>query len=250
MLSREEVEEIKKKYPKGTVIRICNMKGENAVPPGIKGTVTKVDDIGQIQMNWENGSSLALNTGEDEFYVVTQQEELSEKKEMEFLMKLQGIVENTDFHLLSISCNSDGTSYAAEKLLAMHQAFEKVYGEGYVDESYGFVLMPAVVRGRRLGVNALALVSLDLEAAGKCLGTTFFTPSGPLIQGDDKLTEEQKYFIKECYIPYDYWYTPLVARDCHANFDSIPESVAKIRRLVDEHQASQQTQELDGPKQI
>lgn len=250
MLSRKEVEGIKKQYPKGTKIRLCEMEGETTVPPGTKGSVTGVDDIGQIHINWENGSSLALNTKIDQFYIVTPQEELSEKKGMEFLMKLQGIIENMDFHLLSISCNSDGTAYAAEKLLAMHQAFEEVYGEGYVDESYGYVLMPAVVRGRRLGVNALALVSLDLESSGEHRGTTFFTPGGPLIQGDDKLTEEQKYFIQECYIPFDYWYTPLVERDHHVNFDSMPESVVAIRRLVTEHLASQQEPELEGPKQI
>lgn len=89
MLSREEVEEIKKKYPKGTVIQLCNMKGETAVPPGTKGTVTKVDDIGQIHMNWECRSSLALNAEEDEFYVVTPQKELSEKQEQ----GMEGIIQ-------------------------------------------------------------------------------------------------------------------------------------------------------------
>lgn len=250
MLSREEVEEIKKKYPKGTVIRICNMKGENAVPPGTKGTVTRVDDSGQIHMNWECRSSLALNTEEDEFYVVTPQEELSEKKEGEFLKKINQLMRSVNFTLLNMSCNGKGSIYAAEKLLAMHQAFEEVYGEGYVDESYGFVLMPAVVRGRKSGIHALALVSLDLESSGEHWGTIFFTPEGPWTQGDDKLTEEQKSIINEAYIPYDYWYTPLVARDCHVSFENMPESVVKIRRLVEEHLAAQHTQEMDGPKQI
>jgi len=46
------------------------MKGETAVPPGIKGIVKRVDDIGQNHMNWECRSSLVLNTEEDEFYIV------------------------------------------------------------------------------------------------------------------------------------------------------------------------------------
>lgn len=250
MLSRKEVEGIKKQYPKGTKIRLCEMEGETTVPSGTKGIVTGVDDIGQIHVDWENGSSLALNTEVDEFYVITPQEELSEKKEWEFLQKMKEILENMDFQLLNISCNSDGTLYAAEKLLAMHLAFEEVYGEGYVDESFGYVLMPAVIRGSRSGIHALGLVSLDLESSGERLGTTFFTPAGPVIQEDDALAEEQKLFVQVNYMPYDYWYTPLVERNHHVNFESMPESVAAIRKLVTEHLASQQEPELEGPKQI
>ena len=60
-----------------------------------------------------------------------------------------------------MSCNGGDTAYAAQKLLAMHQAFETVYGEGYVDEEYGMVMMPAVVCGRDSGIRTLALVTLD-----------------------------------------------------------------------------------------
>ena len=60
MLKREEVERIKEKYPKGTPIRLYSMEGEHTVPPGSRGVVDHVDDIGQIHMKWENGSSLAL----------------------------------------------------------------------------------------------------------------------------------------------------------------------------------------------
>lgn len=60
MLKREEVERIKEKYPKGTPIRLYSMEGEHTVPPGSRGVVDHVDDIGQIHMKWENGSSLVL----------------------------------------------------------------------------------------------------------------------------------------------------------------------------------------------
>ena len=39
----------------------CNLK------KGDKGTITGVDDIGQIHVNWDNGSTLALVYGEDRF---------------------------------------------------------------------------------------------------------------------------------------------------------------------------------------
>ena len=233
MLKREEIARIKEMYPKGTPIRLYSMEGEQSVPPGSRGVVDHVDDIGQIHMKWENGSCLALNIEVDRFDIITQQDDISEKKEQEFIDKVNEILDKTDFLLLNMSCNTENTSYAAETLLAMHQAFEEVYGEGYVDESYGMIMMPAVVRGRESGIKALALVTLDLESSGEHWGTTFLTPGGPLVQGNAELTEEQKRAIREYYIPYDYWYTPLVERDHHVNFTDMPETVANIRRLVD-----------------
>lgn len=54
-------------YPKGTPIRLYSMEGEQSVPPGSRGVVDHVDDIGQIHMKWENGSCLALNIEVDRF---------------------------------------------------------------------------------------------------------------------------------------------------------------------------------------
>lgn len=133
-----------------------------------------------------------------------------------------------------MSCNGGDTAYAAEKLLAMHQAFETVYGEGYVDEAYGMVMMPAVVCGRDSGIRTLALVTLDLESSGEHFGTIFMTPGGLLEQGSSSLSEKQKQALAEYYIPYDYWYTPLVERDHHVDFTQMPEEVADILRMVDE----------------
>lgn len=38
------------------------------MPAGLKGTVYHVDDVGQIQLEWENGSTLALVPGVDRFH--------------------------------------------------------------------------------------------------------------------------------------------------------------------------------------
>ena len=248
MLKREEIERIKEKYPKGTPIRLYSMEGEQSVPPGSRGVVECVDDIGQIHMKWENGSHLALNVEEDRFDIITQQDELCEKKEQEFIDKINEILGKTDFLLLNTSCNTENTSYAAEMLLAMHQAFEEVYGEGYVEENYGMIMMPAVVKGTESGIKALALVTLDLESAGEHWGTIFLTPGGPLEQGNAELTEEQKRAIGEYYLPYDYWYTPLVERDHHVNFTDMPEEIVNIRRLVDEYLVTGQAQQMERPK--
>ena len=76
-----------------------------------------MDDIGQIHMKWENGSRLALNVEEDRFDIITKQDEIAEIKQQEFIDKINEILEKTDFKLLNMSCNSENTSYAAEKLL-------------------------------------------------------------------------------------------------------------------------------------
>lgn len=58
----------KKKYPKGTRIELISMEDPYApILPGTKGTVDFVDDMGQIHMKWDNGRTLALVPGEDNF---------------------------------------------------------------------------------------------------------------------------------------------------------------------------------------
>lgn len=61
---------IKKRYKPGMKIRLISMKGETQMPEGLLGTVTIVDDAGQIHCQWENGSSLALIPDEDHFTIV------------------------------------------------------------------------------------------------------------------------------------------------------------------------------------
>lgn len=43
------------------------MDDQQAPPPGTKGTVSYVDDMGQIGVKWDTGSSLSLIPGEDSF---------------------------------------------------------------------------------------------------------------------------------------------------------------------------------------
>lgn len=248
MLNREEVKRIKEKYPKDTPVRLYSMEGENQMPFGMKGKVVSVDDIGQIHTAWENGSTLPLNPEIDQFDIISPEEIISEQKQREFIEKVNGILEDVDFKLLNMFCNSENAVYAAEKLLAMHQAFGEVYGEGYVEESYGMVMMPAVVRGRNSGIHALALVTIDLESSGEHWGTVFLTPGGPIEQGNEQLTEEQNKALSEYYLPYDYWYTPLVERDHHVDFTEMPESVERIINMVNKILEESQAQELDGPK--
>ena len=65
---------MKTKYPVGTRIKLIHMDDPFAVPDGTKGTVAYVDDAGQIHMRWDNGRTLALVEGVDDFEVIKEEE--------------------------------------------------------------------------------------------------------------------------------------------------------------------------------
>ena len=65
---RRQAERLRNQYPPGTRVECISMNDPFApVPSGTKGSVMFVDDIAQIHVNWDNGSSLALNKDEDTF---------------------------------------------------------------------------------------------------------------------------------------------------------------------------------------
>lgn len=65
--TREQVEFLRRQYPAGTRVALHSMDDQQAPPPGTKGTVSYVDDMGQIGVKWDTGSSLSLIPGEDSF---------------------------------------------------------------------------------------------------------------------------------------------------------------------------------------
>lgn len=63
----KKVEQLRRQYPEGT--KLClDFMDEAGMPVGLRGTVSFVDDAGQIHMHWENGRSLALVPGVDTFH--------------------------------------------------------------------------------------------------------------------------------------------------------------------------------------
>lgn len=122
------VEKIKETYPKGTLIVLREMRGESQMPCGLKGTVEFVDDVGQIHMRWENGSSLALNVEKDAFKVIC-----------------KGISESAD----EVTQNKDGsfvingvviTSKQAEQIADLVQKRYTLDDVQYCAEEYGISL--------------------------------------------------------------------------------------------------------------
>ncbi len=76
LYQRKLVESMREKYPPGTrveVISLCNE--EEHLKPGMKGTVVGVDDQPALLVHWDNGSSLSLLIGQDQFRVIPEQEE-------------------------------------------------------------------------------------------------------------------------------------------------------------------------------
>lgn len=65
--SREIVDDLRTKYPKGTRVELIKMDDVYAPPSGTQGTVKGVDDAGSVMVSWDNGSSLSLIYGEDLF---------------------------------------------------------------------------------------------------------------------------------------------------------------------------------------
>lgn len=82
--TREQVEFLRRQYPAGTRITLHSMDDPQAPPPGTKGTVSYVDDMGTIGIEWDNGSALSLIPGEDSF----SKEAAPEKRKAEIPTKL------------------------------------------------------------------------------------------------------------------------------------------------------------------
>lgn len=61
------IEDRKERFPAGARVELIRMDDPyRKLDPGEKGTVTGVDDIGTIHVNWDCGSCLGVAYGEDE----------------------------------------------------------------------------------------------------------------------------------------------------------------------------------------
>lgn len=64
--TEKELASIRNKYPEGQRVRLTKMMDPQAPPIGTLGTVRYVDDMGDVGISWDTGSSLKLIPGEDE----------------------------------------------------------------------------------------------------------------------------------------------------------------------------------------
>lgn len=68
--TRNEIENLRNKYPAGTLVELIRMDDPQAPPKGSYGVVEHVDDAGQLHVSWKYGGSLALVPGVDEFKII------------------------------------------------------------------------------------------------------------------------------------------------------------------------------------
>ena len=65
IISKEALQALRERFPKGTRVELVQMDDPQAPPIGTRGTVRGVDDIGSIMVRWDNGSGLNVVYGED-----------------------------------------------------------------------------------------------------------------------------------------------------------------------------------------
>jgi len=69
--TQHEVQSVKAEYPSGCRVKLLSMNDPfTNIPKGTEGTVRKVDDIGSVHVNWDNGSNLAAVYGIDHIQIV------------------------------------------------------------------------------------------------------------------------------------------------------------------------------------
>ena len=65
VISRDALQALRERYPKGTRVELVQMDDPQAPPIGTTGTVIGVDDIGSIMVAWDTGSGLNVAYGVD-----------------------------------------------------------------------------------------------------------------------------------------------------------------------------------------
>ena len=65
--THEELDDLRRYYPKGSRVKLIRMDDPYCqdLKPGMLGTIMHVDDIGTIHIAWDCGSTLGVVYGED-----------------------------------------------------------------------------------------------------------------------------------------------------------------------------------------
>lgn len=218
-------------YPKGTRIELEMMGSDpRPIPPGTRGTVDHVDDLGTIHCGFDNGRYLGIIPGEDRFRTLTQDELLDEKSERlqkEYIDKVnKEVIPCIEWVGMRNAYKKGDMTVPIDLLRMLNEQFIEVYGSDYIDDSYGMITVPGLVEAADGNIYP-ALLALDACSSCEHWGTTFFTPNGVI--SDHSENENIKEDIRKL-TPYKYWYITEFESDCHVNWDECPE---KIKIMLD-----------------
>ncbi len=84
---QKKIEWLKKRYPEGTRICLDRMNDDLfPVESGTFGKVDHVDDIGTVHCVFDNGRTLGVIPGVDDFHTVSEDSEQTEDEEMNMSM--------------------------------------------------------------------------------------------------------------------------------------------------------------------
>ena len=85
--NEKKVEMLRQRYPEGTRICLDSMDNDpRLIPPGTKGIVQFVDDAGTLHCKFDNGRTLGVIPGVDDFHVIREGSEQTEEEEMNMSM--------------------------------------------------------------------------------------------------------------------------------------------------------------------
>ena len=80
----------KEQYPPGSRIEVTVMRDDpDPIPPGTRGTVNFVDDIGTVHCTFDNGRQLGVCPSKDSFHLVKEQRQVQEQEVQEQEMQEQ-----------------------------------------------------------------------------------------------------------------------------------------------------------------
>ena len=232
---RELVRRFKEMYKPGTRVELERMGDDpRPIPPGTRGTVRVVDDMGTVHCDFDNGRRMGLVPGVDRFRQLTQAEVLEEQCEIRqqlFIDKVnEEVIPCIEWVGMKTAYRSGDMEVPTELLSMLHAKFLEVYGTDHIEPSDGFLTVPGVVQAAD-GKLYPALLDVDAASSGEHYGTTFFTPKGVLC--DQAGIPEVKEEIKKL-IPYNYWYTVHMERDHHVDWNYCPnEAIDMLEEAVD-----------------
>ena len=105
----EMLKQLKSYYPPGTRVMLIRMNDPyTKLQPGTKGTVTGVDDIGTIHVNWDSGSSLGIAFGKDECRKIGGQNMNEKIKEQILIIRDSGVTNMFDVNRVQHEANCLG----------------------------------------------------------------------------------------------------------------------------------------------